>query len=108
MAVPDMHKGEMSTQFHQYVRHLVECPDGNLTQNLQDIAAQIESEIGPYDPDVLEDPVTHQRRLELNYVQGYLAGPGSAVCDIDFSQQAIEAHQAATKPKQRRIKEPRY
>jgi hypothetical protein len=106
MAVPEMPgRGEMSTQFHQYVRHLVDCPDGNLNANLQAIADQIKSEIGEYDPDVLEDPVTHQRRLELNYVQGYLTGPGASYSDIDYSQQVIEAHQAATKPKQRRIKE---
>lgn len=104
MAVPDMQKGAMSTQFHQYVRHLVECPDGNLNAKLQEIADQIEGEIGEYNPDILEDAVTHQRRLELNYVQGYLTGPGASYSDIDYSQQAIEAQQAATKPKQRRIK----
>lgn len=95
---------EMSTQFHQYVRHLIECPDGHTREKLQAIEAQIRGEIGEYNPNVLEDPITHQRRLELSYVQGYLKGPGPAAIDIEYDQQEVAQHQAETKPKQRRGK----
>lgn len=98
----DIKRQEMSTQLHEYVRHIVDCPDGHTRERLEAIANQIESEIGEYNPDILEDPVTHQRRLELSYVRGYLAGPGPGAIDINYDRQAEERHAAESAPKPRK------
>jgi hypothetical protein len=103
LRAPEASKVGMDANFHNYVRHLVECGDndGQLTAKLTKMRDDLAAQIPEHVPGTFESDLIFQHRCELEYLNGYLEGPGAATVDIMHDRHEEKKHDRA---RARRIK----